>query len=1374
MSLYTPNNNKPLFLFISLVLLTILLLIIPLRPTQWNKDEGQPPTDSVTVVMDTLVDSVVERTIVAQDTQTVIVPATDSTVADTLVQIDTVTYQETLAIIPVPITTKEDTNIASTPPVIPTDNPTETPTTAPETVVSGAFFFNLLMGLLVLIGLGILVFRIISKRWEKQYWLQYNAKLAPIKRAEKLPTLEIDFDTFQEEQQPITNESNTAPKHSEDTDKKVDEPKEKITKKAPQKTPAEPIPAPAPIEQEPSTTVKILKEVSTRPLRIVWAIAKGIKSIFSFFSEDSAQKPEPTGFKWQDAVSFVLLGFSYLCYNVILPYHGEHSIWYGLGFMTLWALPALLRLHWIGGVVGILLILFEFIGLMIYLILKVLEGAEPSTDDTPWMLYIGTTLTIIFLIVAARRGWLTLSSLKRLVFWSIIGSSSAFLFLPYWVHWFPVLEDYIYASYYGIYEFHYFALDLDEFGLFMRGFILFVLWRIAAGILGNKEQPTKSSTNNLTNNNIAPTTTDQDNQSSESDAPIFSPEALEKLFNTPNWWKKTPLQHLDIIDMSNKGLNETSEFITLYLPDCINVQELYLGLNEFKAFPFEITELESLKVLDLASNQLKAIIPDIGFLKTLEHLNLSDNQLTALPREIAQLSNLLVLNLRGNPLTQEALDELSFLLPNTEIIFEEPEEELIERLKVLLEEELKAPETVERIWSKLNGQQLRRLPAQLFQLFSNLRSISLHQNNFTEIPEVLTRLSHLSELDLSHNPITTIPTAINKIEQLKFLDISGTSIEKVETNMKNLKTLVYEQANISQVPDFVSKLYKLEGLSLYDNQISAIPASFRALKDLNYINLGNNPLQSSVLILAILPELRSLQLSNVGWGDQKTPIDLKKLQQIKRLNLSRNKYNKLPKEVLALNQLEALSLSDNNLQKLSGNIHALSQLCYLELANNNLKQLPKNIQQLKQLRVLDLSGNPILPKHYQELKAWLPYTEILVDEEVKVIDEDNQEEIIDNIEEILEEADNSEEPQEEEVDTPEEDPDLVKQVKALLGDKMKHPESVTYIGEFFYVDLPDLPLSIMKQFTKLHTLYCCNTPFKKIPEALYHLPSLKAITLNQVQLTRIPDEIAQFKNLERLEIPENSITYYSPKLKELPNLKELNIDSNGLTELPSIIFELSNLQTLSISSNHLLRIPDKITNLKKLKSLDMSFTGLSVVPDSIFELTQLQKLRLNGNKMQTLPKGLSKLKNLNKLSIGYNNDLQSSFAMLNELPALRQLNIGGMTLSPKRLEQIAELTNLEELWLSNSKVTSMPSSMKKLSNLRLLSLTDTGLSQYPEVISQLKNLNTLYLEKNNLSTLPSSIKQLKKLRRLDLSDNNFSIQEKRKIQRMLSNVEIKF
>lgn len=89
--------------------------------------------------------------------------------------------------------------------------------------------------------------------------------------------------------------------------------------------------------------------------------------------------------------------------------------------------------------------------------------------------------------------------------------------------------------------------------------------------------------------------------------------------------------------------------------------------NSIETISRDIAKLTLLKKLDLSGNNIKTLPPEIGQLKNLKTLKLNKNPLESIPAEIANCKSLTSLVIKGTKLSDEAIAELTRLLPDCKI-----------------------------------------------------------------------------------------------------------------------------------------------------------------------------------------------------------------------------------------------------------------------------------------------------------------------------------------------------------------------------------------------------------------------------------------------------------------------------------------------------------------------------------------------------------------------------------------------------------------------------------------------------------------------------------------------------------------------------------
>lgn len=89
-------------------------------------------------------------------------------------------------------------------------------------------------------------------------------------------------------------------------------------------------------------------------------------------------------------------------------------------------------------------------------------------------------------------------------------------------------------------------------------------------------------------------------------------------------------------------------------------------------------------------------------------------------------------------------------------------------------------------------------------------------------------------------------------------------------------------------------------------------------------------------------------------------------------------------------------------------------------------------------------------------------------------------------------------------------------------------------------------------------------------------------------------------------------------------------------------------------------------------------------------------------------------------------------------------------------DSLGDLSNLHFLHIRGQKLSELPKSLGNLVNLIKLDIRNINSSSIPESLGNLSNLDSLYISGNNLSSLPESLGNLSKLNSLYISGNNLS------------------
>ncbi len=134
-----------------------------------------------------------------------------------------------------------------------------------------------------------------------------------------------------------------------------------------------------------------------------------------------------------------------------------------------------------------------------------------------------------------------------------------------------------------------------------------------------------------------------------------------------------------------------------------------------------------------------------------------------------------------------------------------------------------------------NSYQITQLPS-CIDIFVNLTSLSLGDNQLQELPSQITTLTKLTYLCLSNNDFKSIPKEI-----YSFI---------------NLEVLTLRRNKICNLSEDIGNLTKLATLHLDFNDITTLPQSFEKLISLRHLNLFDN---KSFVVSPVLTQLRGLE-----------------------------------------------------------------------------------------------------------------------------------------------------------------------------------------------------------------------------------------------------------------------------------------------------------------------------------------------------------------------------------------------------------------------------------------------------------------------------------------------------------------------------------
>lgn len=215
------------------------------------------------------------------------------------------------------------------------------------------------------------------------------------------------------------------------------------------------------------------------------------------------------------------------------------------------------------------------------------------------------------------------------------------------------------------------------------------------------------------------------------------------------------------------------------------------------------------------------------------------------------------------------------------------------------------------------------------------------------------------------------------------------------------------------------------------------------------------------------------------------------------------------------------------------------------------------------------------------------------------------------------------------------------------------------------------------------------------------------------------DKLFLLKDLQVLRLSTNSITNYPKQFNQLTNLVFFASFNNKLTRFPDGLNAFQNLQYLELQHTAIDSIPYNIAYLSRLKTFKFGNTEDTLkLPNSLRFLKKLEDLVFENCVLDSFPKALFQLSTLKFLYLSNTN----TFYLSKHFERLPQLEV--LIIENNKLQQlpfdIYKASKLRFMSLRNNKLERLPDSISQLENLAFIDLTGNLFSK--EEIEKLKIL----------------------------------------------------
>uniref|UniRef100_A0A6I8PIG0 Leucine rich repeat containing 58 n=1 Tax=Ornithorhynchus anatinus TaxID=9258 RepID=A0A6I8PIG0_ORNAN len=205
---------------------------------------------------------------------------------------------------------------------------------------------------------------------------------------------------------------------------------------------------------------------------------------------------------------------------------------------------------------------------------------------------------------------------------------------------------------------------------------------------------------------------------------------------------------------------------------------------------------------------------------------------------------------------------------------------------------------------------------------------------------------------LPHNGLPALPPGLAaRFPHLLLLDLSGNALSALGPELLGLRCL----------RTLLAKNNRLGGPGALPKGLARAPLA----RSLRVLNLSGNRFRRLPPALLGLTALQSLSLG--GNLLHTIPPDIENLTSLEFLYLGGNFIKEIPPEIANLPSLNYLVLCDNKIQSVPPQLAQLHSLRSLSLHNNLLSYLPREILSLVQLQELSLRGNPLVVRFVRDL-----------------------------------------------------------------------------------------------------------------------------------------------------------------------------------------------------------------------------------------------------------------------------------------------------------------------------------------------------------------------------------------------------------------------
>lgn len=497
--------------------------------------------------------------------------------------------------------------------------------------------------------------------------------------------------------------------------------------------------------------------------------------------------------------------------------------------------------------------------------------------------------------------------------------------------------------------------------------------------------------------------------------------------------------------------------------------------------------------------------------------------------------------------------------------------------------------------------------------------------------------------------------------------VDVTTIVAADNELETLPDSMFPDIDVNDIDDDDAgpQFGGVQSLDFHGNVLRELPMGLRRLAELTKLNLSRNKLPMEAIdVIAQIASLRELKLAeNDLTGELSSSIA--DLAQLEVLDVANNKLIGLPAELRELTQLRTLNVADNQLRSVPMELFTSTSLIDFNATKNRLEGTFFTVQSAPHLQELRLSGNALTA--------------------------------------LAESTD-------------------------MNMPALKHLD----ISANRISSLPDVT-----PWTNLSTLLLGENKVTAFPEGFFSLKLLRIADFTANDISKVDERIALMEALENLTLAANPIRerkFLTMSTDDMKRDLHARLQPDEIVAGPDEDDEFLVEQQSPEVSNGWTVTPSGTVDLTSKNLVEFDDDALI----NLAETSDIRQINLQNNLLQTIPLSFGQIAFLTILDLSKNN-ISSPLTSAVELPKLRELRLSGNkinSLTPLTVHLTAP--SLQSIDISQNRLTgSLPGLLSSFPALITLIASDNAITDVPaESLSGLKIVN---LSNNNIERLDPRI-----------------------------------